>query len=49
MPALSRFACANGSLSLSGYGCYAFGDATIAITLRVARSPIGLNGEAKYT
>jgi len=44
MPALSRFACANGSLSLSGCGCCAFGDATINKALRVALSPIGLNG-----
>ena len=32
IPALSRFACTNSSLCLSGYGCYAFGG-DIKITL----------------
>jgi len=36
-------------LSLSGYGCCAFGGATVVVTLLAARSPIGLNGKMEYT
>jgi hypothetical protein len=39
LTALSRFACSDWFLSLSGYGCCAFGDAWIRHSL-----PVGLNG-----
>jgi len=40
---LSRFACSDWFLSLSGYGCYAFGGAKDRHSL-----PVGLNGSADY-
>jgi len=48
-PTLSRFACVNGSFSLSGCGCYAFGGVPASKSWRKTRSPIDLNGGAKYT
>jgi hypothetical protein len=39
MPTLSRFACSDWFMGLSGYGCCAFGGAKIQHSL-----PVGLNG-----
>ncbi len=41
LTALSRFACSDWFMSLSGYGCCAFGGARSLHTL-----PVGLNGES---